>query len=277
MVMNNKLKVIELNSLDLFRKELLTTIKPEKVEKLLRWYLQSYGGVNFKFGYDRPIFRARKCPNECGYNNISEIYPPPPEKCKIGRMNDDGQAIFYGAYSIGTALAEINAKEGDYVHIAHFKMPENSESGMRCFAIGEVFNVYHGVNTISIEVFNEIRDIISRIGKDDIRALLSYLYMDALSAELLNSINAHEVNYIYSRIFCHLLLDKYPDVDGLIYPSAKIKGASNIALRTETVKLRMHLVANLVFKVNKIYPYGIVDFSIVKQAKGHTSDGRIVW
>ncbi|ENA61840.1 RES domain protein, partial [Escherichia coli 178900] len=65
---------------------------------------------------------------------------------------------------------------------------------MRCFAIGEVFNVYHGVNTISIEVFNEIRDIISRIGKDDIRALLSYLYMDALSAELLNSINAHEVN-----------------------------------------------------------------------------------
>lgn len=55
MVMNNKLKVIELNSLDLFRKELLTTIKPEKVERLLRWYLQSYGGVNFKFGYDRPI------------------------------------------------------------------------------------------------------------------------------------------------------------------------------------------------------------------------------
>ncbi len=57
--MNNKLKVIELNSLDLFRKELLTTIKPEKVERLLRWYLQSYGGINFKFGYDRPIFRAR--------------------------------------------------------------------------------------------------------------------------------------------------------------------------------------------------------------------------
>lgn len=27
-------------------------------------------------------------------------------------MNDDGQAIFYGAYSIGTALAEINAKKG---------------------------------------------------------------------------------------------------------------------------------------------------------------------
>lgn len=277
MVMDNKLKVIELNSLDLFRKELLTTTEPEKVEGLLRWYLQSYGGVNFKFGYDRPIFRARKCSNECGYNNISEIYPPPPEKCKIGRMNEDGQDIFYGAYSIGTALAEINAKEGDYVHIAHFEMAKTSESGMRCFAIGEVFNAYHGVNTISVEVYNEIRDAISRIGKDDIRALLSYLYMDALSAELLNSVNAHEVNYIYSRIFCRILLDKHSDVDGLIYPSAKIKGTSNIVLRTESVKAKMQLAANLVFKVNKIYPYGIVDFSIVKHAKGYTPDGRIVW
>lgn len=192
-------------------------------------------------------------------------------------MNEEGQAIFYGAYSIGTALAEINAKEGDHVHIAHFEIPEISEPGMRCFAIGEVFNAYHGVNTISIEVFNEIRGVISRIGKDDIRALLSYLYMDALSAELLNSVNAHEVNYIYSRIFCRLLLEKHSSVDGFIYPSAKIKGTSNIVLRTETVKSKMQLAANLVFKVNKIYPYGIVDFSIVKQAKSHTPDGRIVW
>lgn len=72
---------------------------------------------------------------------------------------------------------------------------------MRCFAIGEIYNSYHGVTTISPGVSNEIRDAIGRIGKDDIRALLSYLYMDAFSAELLNSTNAHEVNYVYSRIF----------------------------------------------------------------------------
>ncbi|POZ19704.1 hypothetical protein C3Z09_02665 [Lelliottia aquatilis] len=275
--MDNKLKVIALNSLDLFRNELLATKEPEKVEGLIRWYLQSYGGINFQFGYDRPIFRARKCLSEYGYDNIREIYPPPLEKCKIGRMNEDKQAIFYGAYSIGTALAEINAKEGDYVHIAHFKLPEKSEHGVRCFAIGEVYNAYHGTNTISMVAFNEMRDFIQRIGKDDIRALLSYLYMDALSAELLNSVNAHEINYIYSRVFCRLLLEKHPDVEGLIYPSAKIKGTSNIVLRPEVVKSKMQLVSNLVFKVNKIYPYGIVDFSIVKNAKGHTSNGRIVW
>lgn len=275
--MDNKLKVIELKSLDRFRSDLLNTIEPKKVEELLRWYLRSYGGINFRFGYDRPIFRARKCFTEHGYNNISEIYPPPPEVCKIGRMNEEGKAIFYGAYSIGTALAEINSQEGDYVQIAHFQLPNKAELGIRCFAIGEIYNTYHGNSTISEAVFNEVRDFIQKIGRDDIHALLSYLYMDAFSAELLNSIHAKEIDYLYSRVFSRLLLEKHPDTDGLIYPSAKIKGTTNIVLRTETVKSKMKLISNVVLKIIKIYPYGIVDFNLVKTSKGHTLGGNIIW
>lgn len=276
-LLENKLKVIELNSLDRFRTDLLKITDPKRVEELLRWYLRTYGGINFKFGYDRPIFRARKCFTENGYDNISEIYPPPPEKCKIGRMNEEGKAIFYGAYSIGTALAEINAQEGEYVQIAHFQLPDKADFGIRCFAIGEVYNAYHGNSTISVSVFDEIRDLIHRVGSDDIHALLSYLYMDAFSAELLNSTHAHEVNYLYSRVFSRLLLDKHPGADGLIYPSAKIKGTANIVLRPEIVKSKMRLVSNVVLKIKKIYPYGIVDFNILKTSKGHALDGNIIW
>lgn len=275
--MGDKIKVIELNKLDLFRNNLLNTMEPKKVEELLRWFLGIYGGVNFKFGYDRPIFRARKCHNENGFANISEIYPPPSDKCKVGRMNEEGKSIFYGAYSIGTALAEINVQEGEYVQMAHFQLPDTADVGIRCFAIGEVYNAYHGNSSISVIAFNEIRDFIQRIGKDDIHALLSYLYMDAFSAELLNSINANELNYIYSRVFSRLLLDRYQDVDGLIYPSAKIKGTTNIVLRPKTVEEKMKLVGNFVFRINKIYPYGIVDFELVRAAKGHTLDGKIIW
>ncbi|MDL5412323.1 RES family NAD+ phosphorylase [Citrobacter amalonaticus] len=275
--MDNKIKVVELNSLNLFRNNLLGTIEPETVEKLLRWFLGIYSGINFKFGYDRPIFRARKCLNENGFKNISEIYPPPADKCKTGRMNDEGKSIFYGAYSVGTALAEINAQEGDYVQIAHFYLPDTADVGIRCFAIGEVYNTYHGNSSISVGVFNEIRDFIQRIGNDDIHALLSYLYMDAFSSELLNSINANEINYIYSRVFSRLLLDKHQDVDGLIYPSAKVKGTTNIVLRPETVEEKMQLVRNVVFKITKLYPYGIADFKILRTSKGHTSDGDIIW
>lgn len=275
--MNKKLKLIELSSLDRFRNDLLNTIEPEKVQELLRWYLESYGGINFKFGYDRPIFRARKCFTENGYNNIKDIYPPPSEKCRTGRMNEEGHAIFYGAFSIGTALAEINAQDGDYVQIAHFLLPENADDGIRCFAIGEVYNVYHGNNAISVSFSNEIQGFIRRVGQDNIRDLLTYLYMDAFSAEILNSTDAHKKDYIYSRVFSRLLLGKHPDVDGLIYPSAKIKGTTNIVLRPETVKSKMQLVSNVVLKIIKVYPYGIVDFSLVKSAKGHTLDGEIIW
>lgn len=275
--MDKKLNVIRLDSLDRFRDDLLSTIELEKVEELLKWYLKSYGGVNFNFGYDRPIFRARKCQTEDGYSNISEIYPPPSEKCTVGRMNEAGKSIFYGAFGIGTALAEINAQESDYIHVAHFQLPKEIEPGIRCFSIGAVYDAYHGNNNISTSIYEEMRDFIQKIGSDDIHGLLSYLYMDAFSAELLNNVRASEVNYIYSRVFCRLILDKHPEVDGLIYPSAKIKSATNIVLRTETVKSKIILVGSSVIKINKVYPYGIVDFSIVKNAEGHMPDGRIVW
>ncbi len=275
--MNKKLKLIELNSLDQFRNDLLNTIEPGKVQELLSWFLESYGGINFKFGYSRPIFRARKCLTEHGYDNIREIYPPPSDKCKTGRMNEEGQAVFYGAFSIGTALAEINAQEGDYVQIANFLLPENGDVGIRCFAIGEVYNVYHGNNTISSNFFNEIRGFIDRIGKGNLRDLLTYLYMDAFSAEILNSTDAYKTEYIYSRVFSRLLLGKHPSVDGLIYTSAKIKGTTNIVLRPEIVNSKMQLVSNVVMQIIKVYPYGIVDFRLVKSAKGHTLDGVIVW
>ena len=45
MYMDNKLKVIEINSLDRFRNDLLSTVEPEKVEKLLKWYLESYAPI----------------------------------------------------------------------------------------------------------------------------------------------------------------------------------------------------------------------------------------
>lgn len=275
--MNKKVKVVELKSLDRFRNDVLSTQKPEKIEELLSWYLGVYGGINFTFGYDRPIFRARKCYDRNGFSNISEIYPPPPEKCQIGRMNEKGKAIFYGSYSLGTALAEINAKEGEYIQVAHFNLPKKADHGIRCFAIGEIYNSYHGNSTISSALSDEIRKLTGRLGKNDIHALLSFLYMDAFSAELLNSINASSINYIYSRIFSRLLLNKHPDIDGLIYPSAKIKGSANIVLRTKTAEEKLNLSLNVVLEIIKVYPYGIVDFNLIRSAKGHTSSGDIIW
>lgn len=275
--MGANLKVIELNSLDIFRKDLFQAGSPEEIEKLLSWYVQSFDGINFKFGYERPIIRARLCPTSDGFSYINELYSPPPEITDIGRMNEKGKPMFYASFHIGTALAEINAKEGDFVQVAQFQLPKTSGAGIRCLAIGEVYNSYHGTSTISQTMFDEIRQLIDRLGKNDIKGLLSYLYMDVLSADLLNDITASEKDYIYSRTLSRLLLQKLPDIDGLIFPSSKIKGAANITLRPESVLSKAQIVSSQVIKINRLYPYGLCDFEVVKQAKGESTSGRVIW
>ncbi|EBF4879169.1 RES domain-containing protein, partial [Salmonella enterica] len=32
-----------------------------------------------------------------------------------------------------------------------------------------------------------------------------------------------------------------------------------------------------VIGISKIYPYGICDLKVLKQAKGHTLDGDVIW
>ncbi|WP_219602465.1 hypothetical protein, partial [Vibrio parahaemolyticus] len=98
--MEANLKVIELNSLDRFRKDLLSVQSPEHVEGLLSWYLESFGGLNFKFGYDRPLIRARICKSPNGFEHVKELHSPPPELTGIGRMNDKGKPMFYAAHHL---------------------------------------------------------------------------------------------------------------------------------------------------------------------------------
>ncbi|MDF3123657.1 RES family NAD+ phosphorylase [Rheinheimera sp. 1928-s] len=275
--MEEPLKLIELNYLDRFRQHLMADDSPESVERHLRWYLEFFGGLNIRFGYDRPIVRARICADSSGFSHISELFCPPPEITNVGRMNDKGNPMFYAAYHIGTAIAEINAKEGDIVQVAQFQLPETSERGLRCLIIGEIYNAYHGTSTFSQSLFDEIRKLIERLGKKNIRALLSYLYMDALSSELLNDVSASKKDYIYSRTLSRLLLEKHPDIDGLIFPSAKIKGTSNIVLRPGAVLHKAKVVSSHIFRISKLYPYGLCDFELIKEAKGEGIDGRIIW
>lgn len=275
--MNNLLNVIELNSLDRFRDDLLSDVEPLSIEEKLHWYLQFFGGINFKFGYNYPIIRARLCTSPKGFNNVSDMYHPPSGKTNIGRMNEKGEPMFYAAYHIGTAIAEINAKNGDILQVAQFELPKSAENGLRCLVIGEVFNSYHGISSISDSFFNEIRSLLDRLAKDNIRGMLSYIYMDALAAELLNSVAASESNYIYSRALSRLLLKKNPSIDGLIYPSAKIKGTSNIVLKPGAVFDKAKIISSQVIRVSKIFPYGICDYQVLKQAKGYSVNGDFIW
>src|SRR5690606_2005772 len=63
-------------------------------------------------------WRARRCEQNHprGFRHLRDLMMPPPEKCRCGRLNNEGSAMFYGAASVETALAELKAQPDEYFH-----------------------------------------------------------------------------------------------------------------------------------------------------------------
>lgn len=143
--------------------------------------------------------------------------------------------------------------------------------------VGEFYNAYHGTSTISQGMFSQLRELIDKLGKNGITHLLSYLYMDALSADLLNDTSSSKNSYIYSRTLSRLLLEKSPGIDGLIFPSSKIKGTANITLRPESILTKANIASTQVIKITSLYPYGLFDYEVLKQSEFVDSSGCFIW
>lgn len=95
-------------------------------------------------------------------------------------------------------------------------------------------NRYHRKPLFSKALDVAIQQLLEKIGNsNNLRTLLSFVYMDALAAEILNDPKTSNVDYIFSRTLCRLLLKKYSKIDGLIFPSAKHDRAFNIAIKPE--------------------------------------------
>lgn len=119
--MKNTLNVIELESLNQFRSDLFQSRSPQEIEKKLDWYINAgFAPLSTEFGGDIRIIRARRCSNEFGYENINALYFPPGEISNNGRLNDRGNPVIYASFHIDTALTEIGAKKGEFIHIAEF-------------------------------------------------------------------------------------------------------------------------------------------------------------
>jgi hypothetical protein len=80
----------------------------------------------FGYGFGRYDFywRARKCCSSDGFDNICEmVYPPPPATCGDG-LNDQGSPVLYASTREWTALMEIDAQPGDFVHLVGLRLKQ---------------------------------------------------------------------------------------------------------------------------------------------------------
>lgn len=265
------IKLLEINWLEDFAKSLISESKPQIIEEQLSWFLNYYKVLNYEMGYDRAIWRARIANDEHGFSNVNELMSPPKHLAKVGRMNEEKQPIFYASFNKFTAFEEIGAKEGDFIHMAGFKLIDK----IRFCIVGEILKVHRsGQANYSPELAQSINGILNKMPLD---AALSYVYMDGFSSSILRNPDASKSDYVHSRILSKLLLSSTESIEAILYSSVTLEDSINLAIKEPAVKNKLEMVGNSVVRIKKKYEYGLYDFELIRNAAGNHDDGTIVW
>jgi len=264
------LRLLDLKYLEEFRHDLLGSGDPGAVESQIRWFLDFYQPINAVCSYSQLYWRGRKCDSKEGFGYVSELLAPPARLAKAGRMNEDNAPVFYASGTANTALCEIGAGPNDFVHIIGLKELKSP----RLLTVGEVLNAHHNTSSLSASLTTKLRSVINELSPE---AMRSFVFMDALVAEIFKDPDAVDTGYLHSRLLYRLLKEGTQDVDGIVYPSVAHDGSTNIALSPASASSHLTVDVNLVLRVKQKHSYGIYDSEIVRVAVAEDRDGQIIW
>lgn len=247
------------------------TTTPDRIHERLGAVVDQYDAVNYQLHYGWPFWRVRKCQSRRGFGSLSEIhYPPNPS---VGRVNEQGAPMLYLSFNKFTAVQEVGAEEGDYLHLVGYRQRDGQT--LRCCTVGEINNVHKSGRAItSHELGEELNKVLNRLSY---AGGASFVFLDAFLASLLTDVHASKNEYIYSRTLAKLLFAGNPGYEAIHYPSVALHGSMNLAVRPDIADEMLESAGTSVIRINRVYDYGIYDFSVVRNAKGHYADGAIDW
>lgn len=228
--------------------------------------LRGFPEVSIGFGRSKVYWRAQKSdPN--GFVNSSRMWCPPPELAKTGRLNDEGRPTLYLASQIETALCEVDAKEGDYVHLVGFRVLSDQE--LRIAAIGELMHV----RSVGIDPGQTFARMLNGYEHE---VALSIVSIDAFLANVLSDPNARSNGYLLTRTLWSLVLNRTNSM-GLFYPSVKNHLGLNLAIQAAAARRVLHEVSSMVLHVKRELRFGYFDFDIVRTANGVDKNEMYTW
>lgn len=270
--MRPTIPIVEINYLQATCDEILSSQDEALISLKLKELVDHYLLVSFSIGHGPHIWRGRKCSKK-GFEYIQELSYRIDENVAAGRINHKGSSLFYASYNKFCVFAEIGVEEGDHVHLIGCHIEEREK--LNACLVGEALNVYRsGKAFIDANLGTELNKIINKMKSDDV---ISFIYLDAFFSDILHDKEASRNNYLYSRILGNLLLNKFVNIDSIIYPSAVFEKGVNIAITPSVVDKALASFGTVVVRINKKYKYGLYDFSIIRESRGQDSDGRIQW
>lgn len=232
-----------------------------------------YKILSVGIGRGKILWRARII-KDSTYPNISDLHYPPSHMAGLGRLNDLGSSCFYVASREETAIAEVNAEEGQLVQIAGFRIhPENL---MQLALIGEYSNIQkcgymHFSGSDPDQLIN--RYINSMPRKDAFRLI----FTDKFFSQVLADPSAHEKGYILSRPLASAIYAQSKKSVGIVFPSVKDRGGFNIGIKPEASDELLHNTCCFIARVIKRRSYGLIEYEILKSAWNVNPRGDFLW
>lgn len=243
------------------------------VTRRLEHLFAYYKVINFEFGSSGPLWRARKCTSAIGYDNLRDLSHPPPELTRTGRLNNASSPLLYASFNKFTAFSEVEASEGDYLHIVGYSILPTGK--LRCAIVGEVFSTHRsGSARVSKKLSVELNRLLN---VSDYRAARSWVFLDAFLADLLRDRNADANDYFYTRAIADLIFRQVKAIDAIYYPSVVLENGVNVAVKPEAAARLLGVMGTSVIRINRIFDYGIYDFQVVRNSSGFSCDGTIRW
>jgi hypothetical protein len=201
------------------------------------------------------LFRARRAPSLNEARKFLkapdvELGPPPGESASAGRMNPAGVPVFYGAFSLQVALAEIRPSVGGLVVVGEF-VPT------RDLRLLDLNNITSTVGTPSIfsEAYDQERDMIAFLRELERRVSEPLQPQDTV------------LGYLATQAVAEYLSSAYK-LDGMIYSSSQI-GSWNS--RQQKARKDPHAGCNVVLfrTASSVHPNAIDGAIRLKRARAH--------
>jgi hypothetical protein len=256
---------------EIFSKALLSKSESEFVYEIDPLW-SYYELLSVELGRGSIFWRARPVEEKI-YPSVADLKYPPKNAARLNRLNEKGVSCFYAAKNIETALAEIDAQEGQIIQVAGYRILPNS--GLRLALIGEYAHVQKA-GYISLSGTDPDRTISRLMNSKPIHEALRYLYIDKFFSNILTDENARNEGYLKSRTLGGIIYSKI-NVDGIAFPSVKDKGGFNVAIKPEGFEEKMHNASCLVIEIMRKRKFGVLEYRLIKSAQRIDDDGSFYW
>ncbi len=219
------------------------------------------------------FWRGRPCGPE-GYENVRDVTYPPHHLAGLNRLSDPKQPRFYASARRETALSEqAECVAGQHVHLLGTWVKQGHQ--IRVLVLGEQHHVYKMgyCRMLGVDPGGALSRGLNALPRDKgLRAI----YIDAFLGSILSDPLARQSDYAHSRALLAAIASKYP-VDAVFYPSVKDAWGINVVITPEALEGHMVYCASRVLRVDRCREFGVLETSIVRQARQIGPNGEFEW